>query len=74
MLTDTGKWARPAISSHAVQWSSMRMWMPLEPHMQQHCGAPDDDFRNPSSRLDMPVATEQMMEAMGLVRALSQGC
>ena len=72
--TDIGKWARPAISSHAVQWSSMQMRMPLETHVQQHCGALDADFRNPSLCLDMPVATEQTMETMGLVRALSQGC
>ena len=50
------------------------MRMPLETHVRQHCGAPDADFRNPSSRLDMPVATEQAMGTMGLVRALSQGC
>ena len=50
------------------------MRMPLETHVQQHCGAPDANFRNRSSCLDMPVATEQTMETMGLVRALSQGC
>ena len=72
--TDIGKWARPAISSHAVQWSLMQMRMLLETHVQQHCDAPDTDFRNPSSCLDMLAATEQAMGTMGLVRALSQGC
>ena len=50
------------------------MRMPLETHMQQHCGVPDADFCNPSLRLDMPAAPEQVMETMGLVWALSQGC
>ena len=50
------------------------MRMPLETHVQQHCGVPDTDFRDPSSHLDMPVAPEQAMGTMGLVWALSQGC
>ena len=64
MLTDIGKWARPAISSHAVQWNSIphvgrrafttpnkaQMRMPLQTHAQQYCGAPDADFRNPIPR------------------------
>ena len=61
MLTDIGKWACPAISSHAVHWSSIphvrsrafptpnkvQMRRPLETHAQQYCSAADADFRNP---------------------------
>ena len=75
--TDIGKWVRPAISSHVVQWSSMQMRMPLETHTQQHCSAPDANFCNSipyDLQPDMRVATEQAKRPLGLVRALSQGC